>query len=357
MRNRNAAVVWVVGQKGFIFRIAVVLSLGVAFAFASMNGRSKAATPIVRIPPQVHDFGTILPSQKYSATFALENTFAHELVVDQIERSCGCTSVQFQPGPIFPGHKLSIMAVLSSPEYRENISSTISVHAHTSDQRVEAKYELTGNVENIVEFPDTGEGYLELGSWPLTQLPGEAAITVSRGQYPLRFDSIRADCKSPGIIVRVQPLTPDSWRIVFNVNPQHIVGKSGFPVTFRFAQGGNLLPETVTKQAVVELLGPFTVTPSSILVMASKGEHLCSTIVLARRPGDSDVAKPQVTAIESDSKNVIATWQNTPGQSLITVNYVAPENSSGQDTGSILISVMDRGTAYRVRVNYLATIS
>jgi hypothetical protein len=133
------------------------------------------------------------------------------------------------------------------------------------------------------------------------------------------------------------------------------IGNNGFPVTFRFIRHGIVLPETVVKQACVEILGPDTASPSSLLLLAAAGEHVRKKIAITSRIHGSNTAPPKVTGVLSGSGNVFATWANDPQQSNVTIDYKTPAKS-GIDRGEIIVTVSDHETSYKIKVSYLAII-
>jgi hypothetical protein len=236
------------------------------------------------------------------------------------------------------------------------MSSHITVRAHAGRRRVEADYELRGTVEDALEFRDTGGGSLRLGSWRLDQLPAVAAVTVTRGKYPLEFDELRADCSSSAISTQVEPISDQAWRVLFHLNSADTLGASGIPITFSFAKDGRALPQTVVQQAYFEVLGPITASPSSLLLTVSPGEHLRQSITIAGRQESRGLVLPQITAVSPCANNITATWQNNSRQSVAILDYTAPSRL-GPDRGEIIIYVTDHGIQYKLKVGYLAIIS
>jgi hypothetical protein len=154
-----------------LLTIATIMAICVT-GYASRFLRLAAAdTSVDRFPIQVHDFGTMMPNSKYPTTFSTKNNYSDSIVIDRIDRSCGCTSATCNRTTILPGQTFSINAVLSTRDYPESVTSLITVHGRTGGRRIEAEFQLHGDVETLIRFPETGEGDLSLGTWTFDLLP------------------------------------------------------------------------------------------------------------------------------------------------------------------------------------------
>ena len=351
-----------ISKFGQNIRRSVVLAATAISVFCISGYIARSSRPVTSNVPvtkflsQAHDFASIMPLSKAKATFVSTNCLPDTLVIDRIDRSCGCTSASCNRTVVPPGQTFNLDTVLSAQDYPESMSSRITLYGHAGMRRIEAEYELHGDVENVIDFPESGAGYLRIGSWQLNQLPAQSTVMVTRGKYPLDFDGLQAECDSTALSASVEPLTADSWRIHFNVNSAGILGGSGYPVTFKFARQGKTLPESVVKQAFVELLGPVSASPSSLLLMATHGEHIQRTIIIGRRLSEPLEDAPQIVSAVSKSSDVTATWQNDTRQCLMTIDYKAP-TTVGPNRGEIIVSVQDQGQSYKLKLSYLALVS
>jgi hypothetical protein len=338
---------------GCAIAVIAVGILAATYVFAPL----AADAPVLRLPHQVHDFAAVLANSKSTCTFTCRNTLWDVLFIDRVDKSCGCTAARADHEVVLPGQTFRVAAILSAPAYSEDLSSHITVRGHAGRRRVEADYELRGTVEDAIEFPDTGGGSVRLGSWRLDELPAITSITVTRGKYPLRFDELRAECTSPAITTRIEPISNEAWRVLIRLKSADTLGATGIPMTFSFAQMGRVLPQRVQRQAYLEMLGPIAASPSSLLLTASPGEHLHKTISIVGRQTGPDRVAPQITAVSPGAKNIIATWQNNSRQSsVLSVDYTAPPQL-GPDRGAIIVFLMYDGVPYKLKVGYLAVVS
>jgi hypothetical protein len=205
-------------------------------------------------------------------------------------------------------------------------------------------------------LPDCEQNFLRLGTWSLDQLPAEMSFVITRGDYPLEFDEVRVDCASPALTARIEQVTNASWRATLIMKSTGLLGGNGIPITFRFLSHGKILPETVVKEAFMETVGPIAASPSSILLAVSPGEHINKTIAITRRAYGLGESPPIVTSIEHASTHLTPTWRKEANTGNVIMEYTAPLRA-GTDRGEIIISVLDQGIIYRIKISYLALIS
>lgn len=55
-----------------------------------------------------HDFGTIVKDVPVEAMFILTNTGKSNIIINSIDRQCGCTTPKYSKAPIAPGKKDTI---------------------------------------------------------------------------------------------------------------------------------------------------------------------------------------------------------------------------------------------------------
>lgn len=83
---------------------------------------------IVSVDRTVHDWGDVTTSDgPLSCTFTLTNISSGELVIRTVNKTCGCTSVEWPRGPIAPGKEAVISAVFSNDEGPYDFDKTLNV--------------------------------------------------------------------------------------------------------------------------------------------------------------------------------------------------------------------------------------
>jgi len=310
----------------------------------------------VRLASQVHDFAFILAGSKARHVFTVRNDLWQILWIDRLDRSCGCTSASCDRSFVLPGQTFHLTADLSAPQYEEDLSSHITLRAHTANRNVQGDYHLLGSVKRIIEFPDSGGGPIRLGSWPVDARNPQASVTVRRGEFPMGFDGLQVSSPSAGISSCVKAFAADEWLVTFRLSPTDELGGQGYPVTFKFVKGGSVLDATVVQQAYVQWSGPVAATPSSLLFSVALGGHIRSHISIASTDSGPGAAAPRIIDVMTSSKNAVAAWSNGAQDGTVFVDYTAP-NTAGRNQGEIIVSINERGKAYKLKIGYLAIVS
>lgn len=78
------------------------------------------------------------------ATFVLENIGDKPLVIEGIDTSCGCISVEYSQEPIRPGMNLTL-SVIYKAEHPEHFSKTVTVHCNSESSPI--KLTVSGNAQ------------------------------------------------------------------------------------------------------------------------------------------------------------------------------------------------------------------
>ena len=98
-----------------------------------ISGQTKEAEAImteVAIDKTSISLGRFNWQKEQKATFTLKNTGNKPLVVQDINTSCGCTSVSYSKEPVQPGGELKL-EVTYTAEHPEHFNKTITVYCNT----------------------------------------------------------------------------------------------------------------------------------------------------------------------------------------------------------------------------------
>jgi hypothetical protein len=83
--------------------------------------------PVISFSKQIHDFGKIIQGEKVSFNFRFTNTGKSDLVISQVNSSCGCTVTRFPKKAIKPGEKDKITVTFDSEGRKGIQNKTITV--------------------------------------------------------------------------------------------------------------------------------------------------------------------------------------------------------------------------------------
>ena len=78
-------------------------------------------------PGWIHDFGKVIQGEKVSFGFKFKNTGNADLVIAQVNSSCGCTVPKFPKTPVKPGDESVITVMFDSQDRKGVQNKTITV--------------------------------------------------------------------------------------------------------------------------------------------------------------------------------------------------------------------------------------
>lgn len=114
-------------KKLILFTVVLVSTL-------ALSAQSQKTTPplpgrgsIIVFPETSHDFGTIEEGTRATYEFEFTNTGDSNLILTNVQASCGCTVPTWPRQPIKPGQKDKITVVYNSAGRPGIFSKTISV--------------------------------------------------------------------------------------------------------------------------------------------------------------------------------------------------------------------------------------
>jgi len=80
----------------------------------SAEGRNKSGLPVIQFDKDVHDFGKLVAGEKATFGFRFTNAGSADLLISQVNTTCGCTTPKFSKTPIKPGEKKEIIVTFDS---------------------------------------------------------------------------------------------------------------------------------------------------------------------------------------------------------------------------------------------------
>jgi hypothetical protein len=91
------------------------------------SGNSEKKLPMIVFDKDIHDFGKVIQGEKVSFGFRFKNTGNADLVIAQVNTSCGCTVPKFPKTPIKPGDEGVISVMFDSQDRKGVQNKTITV--------------------------------------------------------------------------------------------------------------------------------------------------------------------------------------------------------------------------------------
>lgn len=93
----------------------------------SASGKSEEGLPIISFEKDIHDFGKVIQGEKVSFGFKFKNTGKADLIIAQVNTSCGCTVPKFPKTPIKPGEENVITVMFDSQDRKGVQNKAITV--------------------------------------------------------------------------------------------------------------------------------------------------------------------------------------------------------------------------------------
>jgi len=126
--------------------VCVVLLAHICTAACSqIPDAGSGASPVISLKETTHDFGTIVETNgAVSYSFEVTNTGAADLLITNVQGSCGCAVPEWSKTPIKPGGK-GFVKVTFNPLNRPGTFNKSVVVTNNSDQSPVTLY-IKGNV-------------------------------------------------------------------------------------------------------------------------------------------------------------------------------------------------------------------
>lgn len=113
--------------KVWALKMSLLLIVLFMLSCSGQNGRNVIQTEIsvksqenvdlqadISFDTLIHDFGTIIEGEKVLCYFEYENTGKGDLVIMEVETTCGCTTLDWTREPLGPGERDQLKVVFDS---------------------------------------------------------------------------------------------------------------------------------------------------------------------------------------------------------------------------------------------------
>ena len=127
-------------KKLIFLSFIVFLSLGNIFAQSQTTPAKSVKGSDILFPEMSHDFGTIDEGTRASYEFEFTNTGDSNLILINVQASCGCTVPTWPKQPIKPGQKDKISVVYNSAGRPGEFHKSITVTTNMKQDNVKIIY-------------------------------------------------------------------------------------------------------------------------------------------------------------------------------------------------------------------------
>jgi hypothetical protein len=118
-------------------KVIAFFSMGILMVTASIASRSNTfnevgPAPAIEFTETAHDFGTVKQSSPVEYNFVFKNTGMAPLIINNVEKTCGCTTPEYTTQPVAPG-KTGKIKVKYDSERVGAFQKSVIVHTNDPD--------------------------------------------------------------------------------------------------------------------------------------------------------------------------------------------------------------------------------
>lgn len=124
-------------------RIVLLFTIASSFLWSCNGGASKQETQqqtdtitSITFEQKNYDFGQIVKGEVVEHTYTFENTGKVDLIIEEVDPSCGCTTPDWTKEPVKPGEKGKIKVKFDTHHQSfGNKTKQVSVYSNTTPSR------------------------------------------------------------------------------------------------------------------------------------------------------------------------------------------------------------------------------
>jgi hypothetical protein len=312
-----------------IFALAIAISFaGAVTAYAAGPASPTAASgpqPRIEAPAPSYDFGTVLEGTPVKHEFMIKNTGQADLIIGQVQTSCGCTVAKSDKQRLRPGEQTELPVTFDTRHEKGRASRRIDVYTNdpkTPDLALEIQGVIRRESEAIpdqVVFQGVKKG-------------SEQTQNVSikyNGTVPRDFKITKISNSNPNIAVKQMP------DMKLNVALLKTMPVGPFDDTIEIATTGRPIEIPVYGRVV----GDLVTEPAQVSFGILPHGQGAMRIIRLTNNGTRSVA---ITGVSSTSPAVIAKADPiTPGKQYKITLELRKGTPDGQLHGQLLIKTDD----------------
>jgi hypothetical protein len=198
--------------------------------------------------------------------FKIKNTGRKILTVTDIEKSCGCTSVELAKDTLLPGEETTMAAVLSTQDRVGNFTSLVTLKWRPKGGKEQHQLVLTlqGKAVRLTVSEPPGIDFGDIDADKFRKATVTRQLLIRRGDAAVAWDGIEVLAES-GQPVQLKALDKDTFQIQYSLSPsKHPVGVFKDDLTIRLKDNGVLLSDEIRISVIAHIKSPLTVKPTSV---------------------------------------------------------------------------------------------
>jgi len=299
-----------------ILKGTVLVLVGLLVAQAGYNvGLRKP--PRIEYASSYMDFGKVIPGQRVSHSFLLENRGGRPLRLRKTRSSCSCARATVSTQSLEPGERGEMVVIWDTPSHGGSVRRTVLLETNDPSQPV-VSFALLAEVESLAELYPS---YIDFGLVEPNDLPQSRTVTVLlpndankdlRVWAPNRPDWLGIDLLHIDNLVR---------RLVVTLNCSVPCGFLADSLSIALDKSGKA---AMSIPVLGEVIGDIeAVPPSFSLGLLEEGERRsCEVVVRPSTPETMRLHSIQVSENLNDCTNISVGRQGDELQ--LTCKVVAP---------------------------------
>jgi hypothetical protein len=310
---------------GLAIAIGLLGSLPARAAGPASASAPAGPQPQIEAPAPNYDFGTVLEGTQVKHEFTIKNGGQADLVIGQVQTSCGCTVAKSDKQRLRPGERTSLPVTFDTRHEKGHASRRIDVY--TNDPKTpDLALQMQGVIKRESEaVPD--ELAFE-GVKKGTEQTRDVSIKYN-GAAPKNFQIVKISNSNPNIVVTRQP------DLKLKVALLKTMPAGPFSDTIEIATSGRPIEIPVYGRVV----GDLVTEPAQVSFGILPHGQGAMRIVRLTNNGTRSVA---ITGVSSTSPAVIAKADPiTPGKQYKITLELRKGTPDGQLHGQLLIKTDD----------------
>ena len=271
-------------KRHFLWLVVVTLVFGVLITFVfGLRPVDSTKVPKISFDERVYDFGMVEPEDKPQHYFTFSNTGQTDLIISEVDSSCGCTAALLSAETIPPGGLGEIDVSFNPQGRRGKQKQTVSVHSNAKNAPL-VHLTIQALVEASVEISPNRIFFGGINSQEATTKyvrvldSGSGKLKIIRVETSSAFLSAEVGQPQPGEVV--------SYEVKVVSQPGAPIGK--FQETLTIYTNDKRYPR-LDVSIEGNVLGSITVSPEHLFFGFVNRQELAQQEILLAKAGEGDL--------------------------------------------------------------------
>ncbi len=271
-------------KRHLLWLVVIPLAFGVLIAFVfGTRPLDSTRTPQISFDEQIHDFGVVRHQDLPHYRFTFSNTGQTDLIISDIDSSCGCTAALLSAEAIPPGGLGEIDVSFNPKGRRGKQKQTVSVHSNAENAPI-VRLTIQALVETSVEISPNRIFFGGINNQEATTKhvrvldSGNGKLKISRIETSSAFLSAEVGPPQLGEVV--------SYEVKVVSQPGAPIGK--FQETLTIYTNDKRYPR-LDVSIEGNVLGSITVSPEHLFFGFVNRQELAQQEILLAKAGEPDL--------------------------------------------------------------------